>query len=371
VEKGQIVAVVGGSCSSNLHAPVGGKVRNISKVQTPCGMMGEAVVIAKEGDQELQLMKPLDDRTPDAIRERAKEAGIVGMGGAGFPTHIKLNPPKKIDTVFLNACECEPYLTADERMMVEKPAEVINGFILAKQAVGAQAGIIGIEEDKKDAVESMRRAVSRNSDVAIRVLPKVYPQGYEKMLITAVTGREVPSGGLPHDVGVSVHNVGTCLALHYAVVEGRPLIDRVLTLGGPGVINSVNVRASIGTKVNEIIGYYQIEKRDSYKVLMGGPMMGIPLDSLEVSITKTTSGILLVIPRKYEERPCSGCGKCVDVCPMNLVPQRLNRFFDGEAADKMKNEGLFDCMECGCCSYICPCRIPLAYKFKGAKLLVN
>lgn len=370
VNRGQLIAAAQGGCSANLHASISGKIKAISKIAMPGGKVCNAVVIKKEGEQNLQLMEPLKEITPVTIRERVKDAGIVGMGGAGFPTHIKLNPPKKINTTFLNACECEPYLTADERLILEETKKVVEGFLLVKNAVGAEKGIIGIEDDKKDAIDNIRRVIKSCKDIELSILPKVYPQGYEKMLITAVTGKEVPSGGLPHDVGVSVHNVGTCLSIYEAVHEGKALIDRVLTLAGHLVINSVNVRAALGTKIEEILQYYQIEKKNSCEILMGGPMMGFSLDSMELSILKTTSGILVTKPSSYKEYPCLECGKCVDVCPIGLVSQRLNRFYDGMDWSRMKDEGLLDCMECGCCSYVCPSDIPLTYKFKTAKTMV-
>lgn len=369
VKRGQKIAQALGGCSTNLHASIGGKVKSISKVEKPGGIVCDAVTVSKEDDQEVELMEPLKEITPDTIRERVLEAGIVGMGGAGFPAQVKLDPPKVINTAFLNGCECEPYLTADERVMTEESEKVVKGFLLAKKAVGAKKGVIGIEEDKEDSIKNMKLASSGYKDIEISVLPKKYPQGYEKMLITAITGKEVPSGGLPHDVGVSVHNVGTCLAIYEAVYEGKPLIDRIITLSGPGIIHGANVRATLGMKIKDILEYYRIESRDSYEIYMGGPMMGFSIDSLELGVMKTTSGILVSKNKIFCEYPCIRCGKCVDVCPMNLIPQKLNRFYDGEDFNMMEEGGLGDCMECGCCSYVCPSKIPLTYKFKTAKTL--
>ncbi|MBN2406821.1 MAG: electron transport complex subunit RsxC [Elusimicrobia bacterium] len=367
VRRGQAVAQPQGRCSSYLHASIGGKVQDITVLPRPDGLVCEAVVIAREGDQAIQLMEPVKDITPESIRSRVSEAGIVGMGGAGFPASVKLDPPKPVQTAFLNACECEPYLTADERLLIEDAKKVVEGFRLVKKAVGAEKGIIGIEDDKKHAIGVLRQVTGSSGDIELSVLPKVYPQGYEKMLITAVTGKEVPSGGLPHDVGVSVHNVGTCLAVYEAVNEGKPLIERVLTLAGPQLIDSVNIRVSIGTGIREIIDYYQVIRTASSRILIGGPMMGFAVDDIDSAVMKTTSGILVDNAGKTVEHPCSGCGKCVDVCPMGLVPQRLNRFYDGKDYAGMKSEGLLDCMECGCCAYICPCGVPLTYKFKAGK----
>jgi electron transport complex protein RnfC len=370
VKRGQIIAECQGACSLNQHASISGKVKEIAKVARPCGVMCDAIVITKDGEQDIALMSPLTEITPELIRERTKEAGICGMGGAGFPSHIKLDPPKKIDIAFLNGCECEPYLTADERVMEEEPEKTVDGFALAIKAVGAEKGIIGIEDDKKTAIENIKRAAWKHNHIEVAVLPKVYPQGYEKMLITQISGREVPSGGLPHDVGVSVHNVGTCVAMYEAVYEGKPLIERVLTVSGEQMINRVNVKSVIGMKIEDILQYYEISKSNASKILMGGPMMGTALDSTDIAVQKTTSGLLLKQPKEYKEYPCVVCGKCVDVCPMNLVPQRLNRLADGQDWAKIQEEGLRDCMECGCCTYTCPSKISLTYKFKTAKTML-
>ncbi|MFH1416347.1 MAG: electron transport complex subunit RsxC [Elusimicrobiota bacterium] len=370
VKRGQLIAEGQGRCSSDFHAPVGGKVTAVSLQNRPDGKVSEAITIKKEGDQAPLLMEPLGEITSETVRERVRMAGIVGMGGAGFPAYIKLNPPKKIETVLLNGCECEPYLTADERMMIEDGEKIVAGFVLVRDTVGAAKGLIGIEKDKKEAISNMSRIAAYTKGIEVVELQKVYPQGCEKMLITAVTGKEVPLGGLPHDIGISVHNVGTCLAVHEAVCEGKPLIERVITVCGPEMIKSVNVRTAIGTRISEILGYYQVEKRETYNILMGGPMMGFSIDSAELPVLKTTSGILLKSPEKHNEYPCMVCGKCVDVCPVQQIPQRLNRFYDGKDYDRMKEEGLLNCMECGCCSYICPSGIPLTYKFKTAKTLL-
>lgn len=367
VVRGQLIAHCEGSCSANLHSSIGGKVAGIEKTATPGNILCDAVVIKKEGDQTIKLLEPLKDVTPGNIIERVKSAGIVGMGGAGFPAHIKLNPPRKIAVSFLNGCECEPYLTADETVMIEEARKVIEGFDLVTRTVGADKGIIAIEEDKKYAIEKIRQYVSKYSGLEMFVLPKKYPQGYEKMVITSVIKSEVPSGGLPHDINASVHNVGTCLAVYEAVHEGKPLIDRIITLGGSKVQSSVNVKVAIGARYKEVLGYYKVKKTQIYKIISGGPMMGTAIDSLELPVCKTTSGILLMGHKKITEYPCSSCGKCVEVCPMRLVPQRMNRLFEAKVFSALKDEGLFDCMECGSCSYICPCNIILTHNFREAK----
>ncbi len=392
VKKGQLIAEANGSCSINMHASISGKIKEIAVVNKGNGTVCEAIIIKKEGTQIADFMEPLNEITPQSIRKRVFEAGIVGMGGAGFPAHIKLDPPKKIDTAILNGCECEPYLTADERMMVEEPEKVVEGFTFAKIAVGAEKGIIGIEEDKIEAIENMKKVIKSHADggghssIKLVILPKIYPQGYEKMLITALTTREVPSGGLPHDIGVSICNVGTCLAIYKAVIQGKPLIEKVLTLAGQAMHSSVNIKVPIGMNITDVLGYYHIEKYRDYEIYLGGPMMGQSLDTINVGILKTTSGIVVTnsMGADFRERACVRCGRCVDVCPVKLVPQVLNKFCDiivsnghsagsrlsaGEsfALSRLEENGIYDCMECGCCSYICPSRIELAAKFKAVK----
>ncbi|MEA3506956.1 MAG: electron transport complex subunit RsxC [Elusimicrobiota bacterium] len=365
VKKGQLVARASGKCSSNLHASIAGKVKAVSNMPAINGGKTKSIIIKKEGEQETSFMEPLKEINADSIRERVKDAGIIGAGGAGFPAHIKLNPPVKIDIAILNGCECEPFLTSDERTMIENAAEIIEGFKYIIKAVGSEKGIIGIEDDKPEAAAAMSRAAGKDMEVA--VLPKIYPQGYEKMLITSLTGREVPSGGLPHDAAVSVHNVKTALAVFKAVDEGRPAIDTVVTISGENIINKANARVPVGTAVSNVLQYYNIQYLRKNLIISGGPMMGNALDFADMPVNKTTSGILALNYRAEEAMRCIRCGKCVDVCPMGLVPQEMNRFFEGGDFEKMEDIGLADCMECGCCAYRCPSKIPLVYNFKTAK----
>ncbi|NLB35588.1 MAG: electron transport complex subunit RsxC [Elusimicrobia bacterium] len=368
VARGQIVAKVGGACSVNLHSPIAGKVVEVSLLDRPSGSLCQTVVIENTGGpQEIECLEPLKDLTPENIRQRVLDAGIEGLGGAGFPTHIKLCPPKEIKTVLLNGAECEPFLTADERIMVEDADKIVGGLEYMKISVGAQEAVICIEDDKPEAIKAMRAAAEKKENIRLEVLPKIYPQGCEKMLITKVTGLEVPSGGLPHDVGVTVHNTGTCLALYEAVVDGKPLIERVLTLSGPEVPEGRNLRVSIGTPISEILKFSQISLEGNYNLIMGGPMMGFSVDNIETGIMKTTSGILLLKPEKTTEYPCIKCGKCVIACPIRLNPQLLNKMYSVGAFEDMAGAHLADCIECGCCAYICPSGIPLTQNFKAAK----
>ncbi len=370
VKRGQMIARAASGCSAALHASVGGVVKDVALMDKPGGRISNAVVIEAGEEQQPVRMKKLRSKTPEKIRERVSEAGIIGMGGAGFPSSLKLNPPGKIHTAILNGCECEPYLTADERLMIEEPRKVVEGFILMMETVGAERGFIGIEDDKPEAISMMKGQKGRNRGIDIKVLPKVYPQGYEKMLITALTGREVPSGGLPHDVGVSVHNVSTALAVYEAVNEGKPLTERVLTVTGNCIVNPANVKAAVGMPVEELMSYYNVESRGGVDLYMGGPMMGFSLDNFQTGILKTTSGIVMDRLKKEREYPCVNCGRCVDWCPMSLVPQRLNRLYEAADTEALCENGISDCMECGICAYVCPSKIPLTHKFKTGKTLI-
>ncbi len=368
VKKGTMVAEASEGCSAALHSPIAGIVKDIGPYPRLDGQISPAIAIKKSGDQKKDYMEPVEDITPENIYERIRESGIVGMGGAGFPAHVKLKPPVEVITSFLNGCECEPYLTADERIMDEEAKKIVRGFDYVRQAVGAREGVIGIEADKEDAIKSMKSFVARHKNIRVEVVPKVYPQGYEKMLISKVTGREVPSGGLPHDVGVSVHNAATCMAVYESIAEGKPLIERVLTVSGNRMVKTGNVRVPLGVSFGEIIDYYDFQRSDSgFELFAGGPMMGTPVDSLEVPVEKTTSGILINRARSIGSEPCIRCGKCVNVCPMGLVPQELNKYFEGLDYERIKEAGLEDCMECGSCTYKCPSDISLTYNFKIAK----
>ncbi len=371
VKKGQLVASPKGGCSAALHSSITGIVKDISEVNMCAGRSGTAVIIKKEKiqDQDKVLMNPLSSPDADKIIKRIAEAGIVGMGGAGFPTHVKISPPKPIDIAFLNGCECEPFLTADERVMTEENEKVVEGFALLKKAVGAEKGIIGIENDKPVAIEKISEAAAAYDNIEVKVLEKIYPQGYEKMLITHSTGREIPPGKLPFDIGVTVHNASTCLAVAEAVLEGKPLIERVLTVSGKCLPNPVNYRVPVGMPVSEVLKYCisGISQKGEFDVYMGGPMMGVSLDSLDYGVLKTTSGIIIQRPFFRKQAPCVKCGRCVDACPMGLYPQRLNMFYEGRDFSGMSETDLDSCMECGCCSYVCPSEIYLTEKFKEAK----
>ncbi|HEU23529.1 MAG TPA: electron transport complex subunit RsxC [Mesoaciditoga lauensis] len=375
VKTGQKIAEADGFVSVPLHSPVTGKVVEIKKEKHPVtGRPADVVVIERTGEDEWVKLsaKPYTEYTPDEIKKRVAEAGIVGLGGATFPTHVKLSPSKKVDTVILNGAECEPYLTIDQRMMVEHPDEICKGGVAIAKAVGAAKIFVGIEENKPDAIESMKKAGSAFG-IEVVALPTKYPQGSEKHLIYAITKKQVPSGGLPMDVGVVVDNVSTARAIYRALEFGEPLIERGLTLTGEGVKNQKNVIARIGTPVSDLLDYAEVSV-ESARVILGGPMTGIALESLEIGISKGTSGITVLpegIVKKPTETNCIRCYRCVEACPTNLEPYLLYKMFKKKMFNEMKEEHLMDCIECGSCAYVCPANIDHVKAFKTAKLVVR
>ncbi len=373
---GQKIGEIAGFISANVHAPTSGKVKNILEHPHPvAGRSLPAVIIEADGeDNWIDLTERADylNTPPKEIVEIVKEAGIVGMGGAAFPTHVKLSPPpdKPIEFVIINGAECEPMLTADDRLMREYAREIAAGAYLILRAVGAKKGFVGIEDNKPEAIDAMVEAFSEFPQFQIAVLPSKYPQGSEKHLIKAITGREVPSGGLPMDVGVVVQNVGTARAIYQAVRYGRPLVERVTTLTGDAVAGPGNYLVRIGTTFNYIIEKTGGFKADPLKVINGGPMMGIAQYSLDVPVIKGTSGIVVFSEKKVfiaEEGPCIRCGRCIDACPMYLMPTTMAKLIKAGRFDDARKIGLFDCIECGSCSFVCPANIPLVQYFKYGK----
>jgi electron transport complex protein RnfC len=380
VKKGQIIGNAGGFVSAPVHAPVSGKIIGISEVPHPSGMMVQAIFIENDYEEtwvELTGTSDYSLLTAAQLRERILGAGIVGMGGATFPTHVKLSPPKekKIDTVILNGVECEPYLTADYRFMIEKPREIIEGAKIIMKALGVDRGFIGIEANKPEAARILRQALGNDPKLSVHVLKVKYPQGAEKMLIKALVNREVPPRGLPMDVGVVVQNIATAAAVYDAVRFGRPLIERVVTVTGDAVKEPKNVLARIGAAVSDVIEECGGFSQEPGKIIMGGPMMGIALYSTGVPITKGTSGIIALskqtVLHSEEFGPCIKCGRCIDVCPMGLVPSMLGVFGEKGFYDEAKAYRVHDCFECGSCTYVCPSKRPIVQFIKLAKSLVK
>lgn len=369
---GQLVAKSDGFISAPIHASVKGKVLSIGKELTPTGFPKDSIIIQTDEQtiSEKVLFEPLDIEkiTPEQIRQRVAEAGIVGQGGAAFPTYVKLSPPadKKIDVVILNGCECEPYLTRDYRFMIERPDDLIEGFKLILKALNVKQGVIGIENNKPKAIEILTEKVNKlkstGFDLSVIVLKTKYPQGAEKMLIKSVTGREVPPGKLPMDVGSVIQNIGTALAVYDAVVKGEPLITAALTVSGKGIKKPKNLIVPVGTPIQEVIDYCGGITDDAVKIIVGGPMMGIAQFNLQAPVLKATSGILVLTTNEVKirpETPCLRCGQCVSACPLNLLPTKLARYSQLQKFDDAEQTDIIVCMECGTCSYTCPANIPL------------
>jgi Na+-translocating ferredoxin:NAD+ oxidoreductase subunit C len=369
VQIGQVIGDSDAFVSCPVHASVAGVVVKIEPRPHPIGSSVNAIVIAADSDvdQTLPARNASGDVTAfavDEIRAAIKQAGLVGLGGAGFPTHIKLAPPKgkTIDTVIINAAECEPYLTSDHRMMLEQPDDVIYGTKLIMRAFNLQQGVIGIEANKPDAIDALKRAIKPGDGVEIVALEVKYPQGAEKMLIEAVTGRRVPPGGLPMDVHANVDNVSGAVAVARAVRDAAPVLERIVTVTGQGVREPKNVLVRVGTPIKDVIAFCGGLTPDARKVIIGGPMMGVAQATLDVPVVKTTGGILVLTDREtqaLQPHACIRCGKCVRACPINLVPSKLGVLIERGMFEKTADYHVNDCMECGCCVYVCPAKRPM------------
>ncbi len=376
VKTGQKIGEAQGPISSNIHASISGKVVDISDHPHPLGPPSLAITIESDGrDEHHPSIKHNNDYFrlhPNEIREIVREAGIVGLGGAAFPTHVKLSPPedKWIDTVILNGCECEPYLTCDHRLMIEKTYEIIQGLKIIAKTLEVTSCYIGIERNKRDAIRAMREEIRNEANMEVVALKTKYPQGSEKQLIKAILNREVPSGGLPLDVGVVVQNVGTALAISEAVKKGSPLIERVVTVTGKGIKNPANLRVRIGTLFQDVIDYCGGFRGRPGKMIMGGPLMGFAQYTTSIPVIKGTTGILVLPEEETEEireKSCIRCSRCVDVCPVDISPNLIAKYASKDRFDWAREYGALDCMECGICAYVCPAKIPLVQLIKYAK----
>ncbi len=375
VKVGQKIGESAGFISSNIHSSVSGTVIAIEEHAHATRGTCLSVVIKSDGrntlDETVQPKGDLDSLTPDEIVEIVKEAGIVGMGGAGFPTSVKLKPPKPIDTILLNGCECEPLLTADHRVLLEFADDVVYGLKAVMKTVNAERGVIVIEDNKPDAIELMQAKVADCEGMEVVVAKTKYPQGAEKMLIKRVTGRKVPSGGLPADVGCVVSNISTVKAISDAIQKGMPLIERVVTVTGEHIKNPGNYIVKIGTNTKDLIDYCGGLIGDDITIKAGGPMMGFVLNDTNVPIMKGSNGIIAVDTDHSVEQPCIKCGRCADVCPMELSPLYFAKYADEENWQGMKEQNVMDCVECRCCEYICSSKIPLVAKIKAGKNAVR
>jgi len=379
VKVGQRIGEPKGFVSAAIFASVSGKVTKIEPFNHSMGTPVMAVFIENDGqDTPYEGMKPnkdLEELTPEEIVNICKDAGLVGLGGATFPTHVKLSPPPevKIDTVIINGAECEPFLTADHRCMVERADDVVYGLKAFMKALGATLGVIGVEDNKPDAVSSLQKAVAEgagNYKIEVHALHTKYPQGAEKMLIKATTGREVPTGALPMAVNVVNQNSGTAIALAEAIKLGKPLYERVVTVTGPGINNPGNLMVRNGTLVSDLIEQCGGLTDNARKLILGGPMMGFAQPTDEVPAIKGTSGVLILTDDMVTETPidaCIKCGKCMEVCPMNLMPNFIGTASEKNVMDLAEKYGAMDCFECGCCTYTCPAKRPLVQWIRLAK----
>ena len=379
VKEGQVIGKSDAYVSSPVHASVSGKVKRIERAPHPLGQKVLSVVIEPNGKDERTYLKPMGGDVakldPEAMKRRVMEAGIVGLGGATFPSHVKFSPPKDkpIDTLIVNGCECEPYLTADYRLMLERAEDILQGARMIGRILAAHRIIIAVEDNKTDAIEAFEKS-GADKGMEFALTHTKYPQGGEKMLIKAVIDREVPSGGLPMDVGTVVSNVGTAVAVCEAVRDGKPLIDRVLTVTGTAAKNPGNWIVKIGTPIGTLIEQSGIVEGRVGKLIVGGPMMGIAQVSYDVPVIKGTSGILLLLEEDYMKEghlPCIKCSLCVQSCPTGLLPSRLSVLAEAEAWEKMEEYGVNDCIECGSCSYVCPSKRPIVQLIKTAKIKVR
>ena len=374
VKLGQKIAEADGFVSSNIHSSVSGTVVAVEPRKHPNRGMVESIVIRSDGknttDESVRPNKPLEELSPEEIVDIVKEKGITGMGGAGFPTFIKLKPGKPIDTVLLNGCECEPYLTADHRVLLEYADDVIYGLKAIMKAVDAPKGIIVIEDNKPDAIALLQSRTEGMDNIEVQTVRTKYPQGAEKTLIKNVLKRLVPSGGLPADVGTVVDNVSTAVAISDAIQKGMPLVERAVSVTGEHIANPGNYMVKIGTSVKALIDYCGGISGEDVTVKMGGPMMGFPLTDEEVPVIKGTNGVIAIDTDHTKEEECIKCGRCVDVCPMELAPLNFAKYVKEGNAQALLDNHIRDCFECGCCQYICSSKIPLVERIRTGKKMI-
>ncbi|NLK62118.1 MAG: electron transport complex subunit RsxC [Fusobacteria bacterium] len=375
VKKGEKIAESKATLSAPVHSSVSGKVIKIERMPFPVNGKINTIIIENDEQEDWIELNPVSDYTKlskEELLNIIKECGIVGLGGAAFPTSVKLNPSNDviIDTLIINASECEPYLNADNRVIIENTAEVIKGIKIMKYILGAKKAIIGIENNKKEAYTKLLEYLKNSEDISVALLKTKYPQGGEKQLIKAILNRVVKVKQLPSSVGVIVQNISTAKAIHDAVILGKPLIERVVTVSGNGVSNPKNLLVKIGTLFREILDYCEVDYEKTVKIISGGPMMGISQYTVDVPAIKGTSGILAFTKeeaRRSEPHSCISCGKCITACPMNLLPVMFAKLATFEKWENLEEYNIMDCIECGSCAYICPSHRPLTEGIKIGK----
>jgi len=380
VKTGQPIAKASKFVSLPCHSSVTGTIAAVEERPHPLGVNVLSIVINRDGEDEwfedYTIHGNYQNFSNEQIKNMIQDAGIAGMGGAAFPTHVKLSPPKdkKIDVLIINGVECEPFLTSDHQIMLERADDILNGINILKKAVGVKKAIIGIEKNKPDAIQLFKKKCENTDGITVLPLEVKYPQGAEKQLIRAATGREVPRGGLPMDIGAIVQNVGTAIAVYEAVAFNKPLFERTVCVTGPGINESKNLKVRIGTSFKYLIDFCGGYTENAAKLINGGPMMGIAQKNDEVPVLKGTSGIVVLDKKQADlrsENPCISCARCVDVCPMKLIPSMIATYVEHNFIDDAYKFGLFDCIECGSCSFICPSKRNLVQYIKQGKAKWN
>lgn len=375
VLKGQKIAEAGSFVSSAIHAPTSGQIKSIIEALNVLGEKVPAILLVADGrdsaDTSMSAMPDWEMQSPADLKKRIAEAGIVGMGGAAFPTQVKLSPPedKPIDTLIINAAECEPGITGDYRLILEETEQFVTGIKILAKILQPKQIFIGIEKNKPKAIECLKKII--DTSITLTIFPTRYPQGAEKQMIYACTKREVPSGGLPMNIGCVVQNVATCVAVYEAVVLGKPLYERVMTVTGTPVVNPSNWRVRIGTSYEEVLRLAKGVKDEHVgKVISGGPMMGFSIYSLAIPVTKASGCLYLQTPQEVNQfvfSACICCGLCADACPMRLGPSKLSILIEQNRIEATPNFHLFDCIECGCCTYVCSAQRPIVQQIRQAK----
>jgi electron transport complex protein RnfC len=379
VSEGDLIGEVESGLGARIHSSVTGTVKNIGSSVNPVSVSSPSITIQTDPEARPREYVPTvwKELSREELLGRVKRAGIVGIGGAGFPTHVKLSPPPeaKVDTLIINGAECEPYLTTDHRVMLEHPGEVLEGAKIMLRILGIRQCHIGVEANKEDAIAVLRKTASEmeadSFQIAVDALEVKYPQGSEKQLIDSILGRKVPGFGLPFDVGVIVQNVGTTKAIYDAVVLEKPLYEKVITISGEGIERPANLRVRIGTRLVDIVSYLGGTRPGLAKVVMGGPMMGFAVSTLDFPVTKTTSGVLFLTEDEIDTQihsQCIRCGWCLDACPMGLSPNEIGVYVEAGRAEETAQFGVFECFECGCCSFVCPAKRPLVQFIRLAKM---